>query len=184
MSPSTQNLESALVDLKDAYREHLGAVWDCAHAGGFDPSNVDCDDEDGDDEVEDEEVEDEVDRTYTAVEAAYQSALLAVTALTQEVAILKAAAAGNESISIRRPDDGSKPIESPVYVVVYRHRHGEDICVYATEAVALKARDDVADKQWECEIKGKRKPKRKIGDRYFELVEGEEFEILKRVVLA
>jgi hypothetical protein len=183
MSPSTHNLGSALsalVDLKDAYREHLGAVWSHADAGGFNPSNVDRDD----DEDGDEELEDEVGRTYTAVEDTYQSAFLAVTALMQEVAFLKAAAAGDESISIRRPDDGSKPNVSTVYIAVYRHRHGEDICAYATEAAALKARDDVADEQWSCEIEGKRKPKRKIGKRYFGLVEDEKFEILKRVVLA
>ncbi|MFE1597470.1 hypothetical protein [Methylobacterium sp. ID0610] len=70
-----------------------------------------------------------------------------------------------------------------IYVAVYRHRHGEDICVYATEAAALKARADVADEQWEYEIEGKRKPKRNIGERYFEMVEDEEFEVIKCVVL-
>ncbi|KMO40643.1 hypothetical protein VQ02_07325 [Methylobacterium variabile] len=170
----------ALKALEDAYRKHLVAVWDYADAGGFDQTLIDCDyDENG------EEVEDELGLTYSAVEAAYQSAFLAVTALVQEAPPLKAAA-GDEPYSIRRPDEGSKPTVSTadVYVAVYRHRHGEDICAYATEAAALKARDDVADEQWECEIEGKRKPKRMIGERYFDLVEDEEFEILKRVVLA
>lgn len=57
---------------------------------GFDPSNVDHDDEDGD-----EEVEDEVDRTYTALEDAYQSAYLAVCVLVREAETRKAAAAGD-----------------------------------------------------------------------------------------
>lgn len=179
MNPLTQNLESALsalADLKDAYREHLGAVWDHADAGGFDESII-PDDEDPDGV--------EVDRTYDAFQVAYETAFKAVADLVQE-APLKAAAAGDESISIQKSDDGSKPTMSTndVYVAAYRHRHGEDISVYATEAAALKARDDVADEQWECEIEGKRKPKQKIGERYFELVEDEEFEILKRVVLA
>ncbi|WP_091744813.1 hypothetical protein [Methylobacterium sp. ap11] len=71
-----------------------------------------------------------------------------------------------------------------IYIAVYRHRHGEDIYAYATEAAALKARDDLANEQWKCEIEGKREPKQKIGERYFGLVEDEKFEIPKRVVLA
>ena len=39
--------------------------------------------------------------------------------------------------------------ENHVYVGIYRHRHGEDISVYASEALAEEARQHIAWQFWD-----------------------------------
>lgn len=58
-----------------------------------------------------------------------------------------------------------------VYVTIYEHRHGTDIAVYATQALALAAKDEIADRWWEQEI-GDTVPRPEgpvgtLGDAYF-----------------
>ncbi|MEN3238613.1 hypothetical protein PUR29_34805 [Methylobacterium ajmalii] len=64
-----------------------------------------------------------------------------------------------------------------VYVAIYEHREGEEVSVHKTEAGAAALKDDIAERWWDTELKGRPMPLNAIGEAYFHIMgeRGEEF---------
>lgn len=69
-----------------------------------------------------------------------------------------------------------------VYVMHYEHKHGDETSVYATRALAVAARDEIADEWWEREFPDTPKPTENIGDEYFNRIEYEWCSITEREI--
>lgn len=62
---------------------------------------------------------------------------------------------------------------SIVWVAIYEHRHGTDVCVFNSEEAALAWRDSIAEDYWDYEIGNAiTKPESNIGETYFDLMFG------------
>ena len=70
-------------------------------------------------------------------------------------------------------DDGK------IFVAIYEHRHGSDVCAFATEAAALAWRRQIADQWWTKEFGDKPRPPQEedLGEVYFEKIDDEFFAV-------
>jgi hypothetical protein len=68
--------------------------------------------------------------------------------------------------------------EQSVVIAIFEHKHGRDVCAFASEAGALRWRWEIADRWWEAELDAERPgPETDLGAAYFKRVSGEWFSI-------
>jgi hypothetical protein len=70
-----------------------------------------------------------------------------------------------------------------VFVGVYETKHGVDVAVYATRALAEGGKDAIGDQFWEDEFEDEERPESDIGDAYFAGVANEYFSIEEREII-